>query len=583
MGRLLAGRYRLLAQVGRGGMGSVWHARDEVLDRDVAVKEVLVHPGLGDAEREVLQERTKREARATARLSHPGVVTVYDVVEEDGRPWIIMELVRARSLDRVIKKDGPLPWRRAAEVGRQVLGALHAAHEAGILHRDVKPSNVLLAAGDRAVLTDFGIATSAGDATLTSTGLLMGSPSYVAPERARGRPAGPASDLWSLGVTFYAMVDGKSPFERSEPMASLVAIISDDPAWTAAAGPLWPVIEGLLDKDPDRRLTAYQAGQMLDGLLLGDLDQPDATRPVPLPAQSPAAGDPPAAGEPPAAEDLPAAGGPSADPAVPVASHVPAPASRPAAVQPGPDDATKSSDAVMAYDLGEPTVGSRERAARRPVLWAAAALVGVLALGGVALALTSNDGGGKPSSAPRSATTSAAGSPKASASTLAKTSPPATSAAVPAGFKSHKDSSGYSVLVPKGWSGPERKSGGDFFYSPDRSSYLQIDQTSDPNPSALKDWKDQESSVAGRFAGYKRIRLGPATEGGPIADPTGAKAADWEYTWQSGPGRKHVLSRGLVMNGHGYAIVIAAPDDEWDKTRAQLAPVFADFRPASTS
>jgi hypothetical protein len=233
----------------------------------------------------------------------------------------------------------------------------------------------------------------------------------------------------------------------------------------------------------------------------------------------------------------------------------------------------------MAYDLGESTVGARERTARRPVLWAAVALVGVLALGGVALALT-GQGGGKPASGAHPGTSSAARSPKASAGTLTRTSPPATSAAVPAGFKSHKDSSGYSVLVPKDWSGPQSKAGGDFFYSPDRSSYVQIDQTSSPNPSALKDWKDQESSVAGRFAGYQRVRLGPATQGGPIADPTGAKAADWEYTWQSGAGRKHVLSRGLVMNGHGYAIVIAAPDDAWDKTRAQLAPVFANFVPA---
>jgi serine/threonine protein kinase len=573
----------LLAQVGRGGMGSVWHARDEVLDRDVAVKEVLVHPGLGDAEREVLQERTKREARATARLSHPGVVTVYDVVEEDGRPWIIMELIRARSLDRVIKKDGPLPWRRAAEVGRQVLGALHAAHEAGILHRDVKPSNVLLDAGDRAVLTDFGIATSAGDATLTSTGLLMGSPSYVAPERARGRPAGPASDLWSLGVTLYAMVDGRSPFERSEPMASLVAIISDDPAWTAAAGPLWPVIEGLLNKDPDQRLTAYQAGQMLDGLLLGDTGDPqeaDATRPVPLPAGPPA----PVASEPPVASESAA----PADPAVPAGSPILVPV---AAEPPGrenpeplrPADATKSSDAVMAYDLGESTVGSPGRPRRRPVLWAAAALVGVLALGGIVVALTSHQRGGKPGSAPRSAATSAGGSPKASASGTPKTptTAPATSAAVPDGFRSYKDSSGYSIAVPKGWTGPERKNGGDFFYSPDRSTYVQIDQTSHPKPNALKDWQDQELSVSGQFAGYHRIRLGPVTQGAPVADPSGAKAADWEYTWQSSTGRKHVLSRGFIMNGHGYAILVSVPDGEWDKTRTQLAPVFEHFVPAS--
>ncbi|MCQ0008819.1 serine/threonine-protein kinase [Actinomadura madurae] len=231
--RLLARRYRLVTQVGRGGMGTVWQAHDEVLGRDVAVKEVILPHGLTDEERAVHHKRTFREARTAARLGHPGVVTVYDVVEEDDRPWIIMELIKARSLDQVIKQDGPLEPRRAAEIGRQMLAALHAAHDAGVLHRDVKPSNVLITGtgrmGERAVLTDFGIATASGDATLTQTGLVMGSPAYIAPERARGRVAGPASDLWSLGVTLYAMLHGKSPFERPEPMAALVAVISDEP------------------------------------------------------------------------------------------------------------------------------------------------------------------------------------------------------------------------------------------------------------------------------------------------------------------------------------------------------------------
>ncbi len=155
-------------------MGTVWQASDEVLGRDVAVKEVILPFGLSDEERDLQHRRTFREARTAARLAHPGVVTVYDVVEEDDRPWIVMELIKARSLDQVIKKDGTLPYQRAASIGGQMLSALHAAHEAGVLHRDVKPSNVLIAGGDRAVLTDFGIATATGDATLTATGLVMG-------------------------------------------------------------------------------------------------------------------------------------------------------------------------------------------------------------------------------------------------------------------------------------------------------------------------------------------------------------------------------------------------------------------------
>jgi len=256
-------------------MGTVWHARDETLGRDVAVKEVILPHGFSDEEREIQHKRTFREARTAARLSHPGVVTVYDVVEEDGRPWIVMELIRARSLHEQIKKDGTLSPRKVAEIGRQMAGALRVAHEAGILHRDVKPSNVLVS-GSRAVLTDFGIARAQSDATLTQTGMLIGSPAYIAPERARGRVAVPASDMWSLGVTMYAAVEGKSPFERPDAMASLVAVLTDEPEAAPHAGPLGPVIEGLLRKDPAERLTVDEVAAMLDRILAPDLGGDDA-------------------------------------------------------------------------------------------------------------------------------------------------------------------------------------------------------------------------------------------------------------------------------------------------------------------
>jgi serine/threonine protein kinase len=278
---LLAQRYRLLTEVGRGGMGTVWHARDEALGRDVAVKEVILPHGFSDEERVIQHKRTFREARTAARLGHPGVVTVYDVVEEDGRPWIVMELIRGRSLQEEIKEEGTLPLRRVAEIGRQMLGALSAAHDAGILHRDVKPSNVLVTdtRSTRAVLTDFGIARAQSDATLTQTGMLIGSPAYIAPERARGRDAVPASDLWSLGVTMYAAVEGKSPFERPDAMASLVAVLTDEPAPAPNAGPLRPVIEGLLRKDPVKRLTVGEAATMLDQILMSGFDDPTGAVP----------------------------------------------------------------------------------------------------------------------------------------------------------------------------------------------------------------------------------------------------------------------------------------------------------------
>ncbi|MES9605573.1 protein kinase, partial [Actinomadura sp. NPDC000929] len=268
-GRLLAGRYRLESVVGRGGMGTVWRASDETLDREVAVKEVVLPAGLSDEERENRHRRTLREARASARLNHPGVVTVHDVVDEDGRPWIVMELVRARSLQEVVEEDGPLPPGRVATIGAQIAGALRAAHAIGVLHRDVKPANVLVTGDDRAVLTDFGIAQVAGDATLTGTGLIMGSPAYMSPERVNGDPAIPASDLWALGATLYAATEGKAPHHRSDAMAVLAAVMTQDVPPPRNAGPLAPVLTGLLERDPVRRMTGDRAEAALKAVASG--------------------------------------------------------------------------------------------------------------------------------------------------------------------------------------------------------------------------------------------------------------------------------------------------------------------------
>jgi tRNA A-37 threonylcarbamoyl transferase component Bud32 len=208
-GRVVGGRYRLQDPIGRGAMGTVWRGRDELLDRDVAVKEVKVPPTLSPADRSALYQRTLREAKTAARLNHPGVVTVFDVVEEDGRPWIVMELVQARSLERVLADDGPLPVPDAAGIGRQLVSALATAHAAGVLHRDVKPSNVLLAPDGRAVLTDFGIATFEGDERLTQAGMVMGIPEFTPPERIRGEPATPSFRLVVTGC--HALRRGAGP------------------------------------------------------------------------------------------------------------------------------------------------------------------------------------------------------------------------------------------------------------------------------------------------------------------------------------------------------------------------------------
>ncbi|MGE5286552.1 MAG: serine/threonine-protein kinase, partial [Micromonosporaceae bacterium] len=278
-GGLLAGRYRLRAVIGRGGMGVVWLAGDELLHRDVAVKEILWPPQLDPVERETLRQRALREARTAARLNHPHIVGVYDVVEDDGRPWIVMQLVPYRSLSDAVRDDGPLSPGRAAQVGLRILAALRAAHAIGVLHRDVKPGNVLLGPEDQVVLTDFGMAIADGSPTLTTSGVLIGSPSYMAPERARGESASPAADLWSLGATLYAAVEGRPPFDRDGTLAVLTAVVSDNPDPPHRAGPLWPLIAGLLRKDPRARLSAAEAERLLLDIVV-DQDAARDTSPL---------------------------------------------------------------------------------------------------------------------------------------------------------------------------------------------------------------------------------------------------------------------------------------------------------------
>ncbi|MFC5179938.1 serine/threonine-protein kinase [Actinomadura harenae] len=552
--RLLARRYRLVTQVGRGGMGTVWQAHDEVLGRDVAVKEVILPHGLTDEERSVQYKRTFREARTAARLGHPGVVTVYDVVEEDGRPWIVMELIHARSLDQVIKQEGALPPKRAADIGRQMLAALHAAHDAGVLHRDVKPSNVLVASGDRAVLTDFGIATAAGDATLTQTGLVMGSPAYIAPERARGRTAGPASDLWSLGVTMYAMVEGRSPFERNEPMAALVAVISEEPDPPTRSGPLTPVIEGLLRKNPDERMDAIEAGRVLDDIVRAPTVDTQRTIAVEYTEAPPPVAPAPA----------------PAPPAEPERTHL----------TPSAETAASPERPANRPQLPQLPPALAGVSARRALLVAAMVIVIILAITGIVWGATRGKSEPKTSGPPsHPATQTHATTPTTPVRTASSSSTPPASTGVPAGFRTYKDPQGYSLPIPQDWSKPEHKDGGGgwFFYSPDRQTYIQVDRAETADTSALQDWKDLEPARRHVFKGYDLIAIRPVHNGKPVSDPTGVRSADWEWTFDGRGGRIHALNRGFVMRGHGYAIVLYAPDKGWSKTWTDLQPVYAGF------
>lgn len=308
-GATVGGRYALRAAVGHGGMGTVWRAADTLLRRDVAVKEVVLPPGLAPSDRDAMYERTLREARAAAALQHPAVVQVYDVVTEGGRPWIVMELLDARSLADIVIEDGPLAPRAVAKIGIALLGALEVAHANGVLHRDVKPANVLICVDGRCVLTDFGVARMPTDVQLTTPGMVLGSPHFISPERAMGQDFGPPSDLFSLGVTLYTAVEGRPPFDRGDPIETMHAVVEDPPAPPVRCGPLAGVLMGLLEKDPAHRFDVPRSRAMLRELLAGPLasNAPAHLMTDPysvVPAQRPAWQPPPASA--PAASTKPA-------------------------------------------------------------------------------------------------------------------------------------------------------------------------------------------------------------------------------------------------------------------------------------
>ncbi|RKE19503.1 serine/threonine-protein kinase [Streptomyces sp. TLI_171] len=545
-GRLLAGRYRLGEVLGRGGMGTVWRAEDEVLGRIVAVKELRMTGAVDDAEKHRLIVRTLREAKATARIRHTAAVTVFDVVEEDDRPWIVMELVDGRSLADVVREDGTLTPERAAEIALDLLGVLGAAHSQGVLHRDVKPSNVLIGEDGRTVLTDFGIASVEGDTSITSTGMLVGAPSYIAPERARGQQPGPPSDLWSLGGTLYAMVEGVPPYDRGSALATLTAVMTEDLPTPRNAGPLRPVIEGLLEKDPAKRMDAAAARALLRAIAGGKALPEAATVAVPAPAEAPTV-------------------------AVPAAEETAGTAPRP-----------------LLAPLRIPFRVSRRRAAM-----AAGAVAAVLALVAALVvwwpegkdAGARSAGGATGPSAQASAPASAAASPAASPSPSADGSgaaseqpaPVLTSGQIPAGYTVYKDQSGFSIALPD-WltdQGPDYRATSRRFEG--HGLRLVVDWQSPAGDSALKDW--QEADRNAKMPNYRKVRVES------VAYRNWNNAADWEWTYSGKTGTLlHSLNRGFVTgNGkYGYAIYWTMPEEVWSAPDGSLARriSFESFQPA---
>ncbi|MGW1639954.1 serine/threonine-protein kinase [Streptomyces lavendulae] len=612
-GRLLARRYRLGAVLGKGGMGTVWRAEDEVLGRTVAVKELRFSTGVDEDEKRRLITRTLREAKAIARIRSEGAVTVFDVVDEDGRPWIVMELVEGASLAEFVRENGPLTPRRAAEVGLAVLDVLRAAHGQGILHRDVKPSNVLIAASGRVVLTDFGIAQVEGDPSITSTGMLVGAPSYISPERARGQKPGPPADMWSLGGLLYAAVEGVPPYDKGSALATLTAVMTEPVDPPKNAGPLTEIIYGLLVKDPAGRLDDDGARAMLTAVLNAPDPEPEPDpEPVPPVEETRAISLSKADAEAEKAAEKAAkkererrdreqrertrAALKSARKAAAAAAA--APPARPAPVKAPLTDVMSRRTIVLAI------------AGVVVVLAVLGTLIGYLVSGGDKDSGRKNEGkggptpvasgakspGGQAPAAPPAASPAATpgSSPSAGASPAASggapsgdpgqgqsqgqgqgqdagqgqssqgqgTSPGNPGGALPAGFSTVTDLRyHFSMGMPEGFHQTDtagQDSGA--IYSRDGGfPRIQVDYTDSPGSDARAAWLEIAPGVAGSSKGYHLVRLESVDYRGY---PT---VADWEFEREQKGVKVRVLDRGFRMDAkHGYAIMITCAADQWD-------------------
>ncbi|MFE1166469.1 serine/threonine-protein kinase [Nocardiopsis sp. NPDC058789] len=559
-GRVLVNRYRLDEVIGAGGMGRVWRGTDTLLDRPVAVKELTTPPNLPPHEVDVLRTRMIREARSAAQLSHPSIITVFDVAEEDGRPWIVMELVRGPSLGDLIKDEGALEVPRAANVGEQMAAGLAEAHDRGIVHRDIKPGNVLIAGNDRAVLTDFGIAHLDGSTHLTSTGLLIGSPSYLAPEIAHGRAATPASDMWALGITLYQAVEGSLPFDRPTPMATLTAIVTQDLPETPNAGALRPVLEALTEKRPEDRPSVLEVRALLREIR----DSGSTSTTMLAPSLEPAPEDP--------SDWNRVTDQGTVHRAVSAAEAAPAPAPPPAAVPRRPR---------------ERTAGSRSRT----LLVAAAAVALLLVVGATTLFVSMNRSDDADAGLAGSSEEQAAGGAPEEAATEEGTEDTAEGDAgadeeeAPEDEEEaddqwdfldrHEDSSGFSVDVPGNWE-VDRQGHMVYFRNPD-GGYLLVDQTDNPNDDAGDDWRDFEPTGRQNFSGYSLIGI-EDVDGGWADDYV--SAADWEFTFSGRDGEMHAINRGFHTEDVGYALFLVSADEQ-DYNHELLDRISESFEPAS--
>lgn len=543
-GSLVAGRYRLGDTIGSGGMGRVWRAHDEVLHRTVAIKELTAALYVSDSEQARLLARTRAEARAAARINHSAVVTVHDVLEHDGRPWIVMELVEGYSLADAVKERHRVEPREAARIGLWVLRALRAAHAAGVLHRDVKPGNVLLARDGRVLLTDFGIAQIDGDTAITRTGEVVGSVDYLAPERVSGHDPGPSSDLWALGATLYTAVEGRSPFRRTSPLTTMQAVVEEEAEELLHAGPLAPVISALLRKDPATRPDAAEAEQML-------AEAAEGRRPRT------------------AQEYVPTQVVDASPQQYGTGSQTPVTAAR--TPYPQADGATAARP-----PYGAPAAAPRRKMRLRGFVLAVAlaAVVG----GGTAVVLQQQE------DRDRSGGTAAgpSESPSDAAPTPTKTGETDSTGALPEGWVRRDDPFGFSVVLP----GADWKrtvfdeATGQVDYTPDGGEHflrIAVDETPDFDD-PYEHLRDLDQQTSSRLVDYQRLGLQRLTY-------RDRDAGRLEYTWTAlakdtrfpGP-RRAVDQMYLSRDGVEYAIYMSAPAADWDTAREQFRTILQGWR-----
>ncbi|MEX0835009.1 MAG: protein kinase [Nitriliruptor sp.] len=571
--RRVGGRYELTRRIARGGGGTVWAAYDHLLEREVAVKHVEVPGDLPPAERDQLRARVRLEARAAARLLHPSAVTIFDVVDEDGDVHLVLELVEQPTLDALILRDGPLDETMAATVAFGLLDALLAAHEVGIVHRDVKPSNIFVTDDGAVKLTDFGIASVEGHARLTRTGATMGSPQFIAPEQALGHDAAPAADLWGLGASLYFAVEGVPPFERNNAVATVHAVVHEPARPFERADALVPIISRLLEKEPSSRPDA--AAIRADLARIADRDA------LPVPATGP--------------------------PVVPITTADPGPAPE-EDTRPGPAEAADEPDtaltASVALRSSEPRPTSaapaddpEPRSPRRWLPWAAVLLL-VVVVGAVVLnrdtvgdpppedgvvAAPQEDGGSTDPQATDGAPDPGddgeaeaegdgepeeggdGGDPETSAATDVP------EAEVPDDWQV-VDGPAYRVAIPAGWEVAQGQGRIVDHRDPASSTYLRVDWTPDPRPDPYENWQELSADLADRFDDYQELQL-------TVVTFRGQPAALLEYTYTAGGAELRAYNLNIFAGERAYALNLQSQADDWGDVAPMFASMVGGFQP----